>query len=171
MSSVVAISNHKGGVAKTTTCFSLGACLAKLGHRTLVVDLDPQADLTVSAGLDAEALDWTVVDLLSTANGANPAPLSIFSTSAPRLDILPADPRLASTERNLYDVEGYETRLNSLLEPLQTEYSYILCNYSAGIILSKVRAKNLHETCKTDANWRCMKIFRRFAPQNDTSAE
>jgi uncharacterized protein (UPF0332 family) len=45
------------------------------------------------------------------------------------------------------------------------------CNYSAGVILSEVRAKNLYETCKTDANWRCMKIFRRFASQNDTSAE
>jgi hypothetical protein len=44
-------------------------------------------------------------------------------------------------------------------------------NYSAGVILREVRAKNLYETCKTDVNWRCMKIFRRFASQNDTFAE
>jgi hypothetical protein len=47
----------------------------------------------------------------------------------------------------------------------------IYSNYSAGVILSEARAKNLYETGKTDANWRCMKIFRHFASQNDTSAQ
>ncbi len=54
MTHIIAVSNRKGGVGKTTTCFSLGACLAEMGLRTLVVDLDSQGDLTLAAGWDAE---------------------------------------------------------------------------------------------------------------------
>jgi chromosome partitioning protein len=137
MDQVIAISNHKGGVAKTTTCLSLGACLAELGQRTLVVDLDSQAHLTLAAGLDSEGLEWTLSDLLDS--GAAPPPArekAIQPTLMERLDILPADLRLASIERLMYEQDGYEMILAQILAPWQAEYDYLLldCPPSLGAL-------------------------------------
>lgn len=133
MPHIVAISNNKGGVAKTTTCMSLGACLAELGYRTLVVDLDPQADLTLAVGLDVDELEWSLADLLDPGNGATSSRTSppdvsalIHPTGVEALDILPTDPRMAGTERLLYDCDDYETTLAQTLVPWHGEYEYIL---------------------------------------------
>jgi chromosome partitioning protein len=128
MAQTVAISNQKGGVAKTTTCLSLGACLAELGYRVLVIDMDTQSHLTIAAGFDPNELTWTIVDLLDTVTGTLPeAKAGVVQPSRVEgLDILPADVRLASTERLLYDQEGYEMSLARVLAPWQEEYNYIL---------------------------------------------
>ncbi|GAB4471157.1 MAG: AAA family ATPase [Anaerolineales bacterium] len=122
MTMILAVSNQKGGVAKTTSCFSLGACLAELGWRTLVVDLDPQGHLSLAAGVDPDELDTSVSDLLlSNAKPADPQTL-IRPTLMPNLDLLPADLRLATVEQSLAGREGYEyTLLKGLqaLSPLQ----------------------------------------------------
>lgn len=129
MGTTIAISNHKGGVAKTTTCLSLGACFAQLGYKTLIIDLDPQADLTLSVGLDEEALETTVADWLNPAgpqpSGALPN-AAICSTPVAGLDILPADSRLAGVERHLYNVKNYEAHLRRWTAGWQTTYRYIL---------------------------------------------
>ncbi|MCG3207928.1 MAG: Sporulation initiation inhibitor protein Soj [Anaerolineae bacterium] len=136
MSRIIAISNHKGGVAKTTTCFSLGACLASLGQRTLIVDLDPQADLTAAAAINLAEPGETLADWLPPFRNGQSRPLPVYPTAAAGLDILPADSRLASAERHLYDTAHYETILAELLQPLNTTYSYILldCPPSLGAI-------------------------------------
>lgn len=134
MTHTIAISNHKGGVAKTTTCLSLGACLAEMSLRTLVVDLDPQADLTLSVGLDADELKWTMADLLEpvvdgtwTGSWRESPPVEVIQpTGFEGLDILPADPRLASIERFLYDLDDYEMILAQILSAWQEGYDYIL---------------------------------------------
>jgi chromosome partitioning protein len=132
MARVVAVSNQKGGVAKTTTCLSLGACLAELGRRTLVVDLDSQAHLTMAVGLDPDELEWTLADLLGPADAGTPADSApangemIQPTMVEGLDILPADVRLASIERFLYEQDGYEASLARVLAPWQAGYEYIL---------------------------------------------
>jgi chromosome partitioning protein len=64
MTRIIAVANQKGGVAKTTTVASIGAALAELGHKVLVVDLDPQACLTFSLGLDPEGIDMSLHDVL-----------------------------------------------------------------------------------------------------------
>ncbi len=128
MGQIVAISNQKGGVAKTATCLSLGACLAEMGQQTLVVDLDSQAHLTISAGLDPDELEWTLADLLDSFDTESP-PVNgeaIQPTPVEGLDILPADLRLASVERFLYDQNGYETLLAQTLAVWQVEYDYLL---------------------------------------------
>ncbi len=127
MAQVITISNQKGGVAKTTTCLSLGACLAELGHRVLVVDLDSQANLTMAAGLDPEALRWTVVDLLKEKGEAllEIKEGVIQLTLVKGLSILPADVRLVNIERALYEQENYEKLLAQALAPWQSEYDYI----------------------------------------------
>jgi len=103
---------------------SLGASLAEMGHRTLIVDLDPQADLTLAAGLAAEALTCSAADWLDPEG--TPLPLEIETHVMTGLDILPTDPRLAGVERRLYDQDGYETTLAQKLAPWRERYAYVL---------------------------------------------
>lgn len=139
---IVAVSNQKGGVGKTTTCLSVGACLAEAGWRTLVVDLDAQADLTLAAGLAPDGVHWTVADLLPQGdtlriNSHSPkAEEAIQPSAITNLDVLPGDPRLAATEHKLYDQQDYETCLKQILPTWQGEYDYILldCPPSLGAL-------------------------------------
>lgn len=90
MSKTIAFSNHKGGVAKTTSCFSIGACLAERGYKVLLLDLDPQVNLTITAGINPDHLETSLVDLLQPDNDRfDPAPI-IHQTTLPGLDILPS---------------------------------------------------------------------------------
>ncbi len=120
------ITNSKGGVAKTTTCLSLGAALAEMGHRTLLVDLDPQGDLTTAVGLDVEALTWSVADLLDDTQDAAKRRMAVYATAIDRMYILPANPRLDDVERQLHKKKGFEMRLAQELAPLNGIYEYVL---------------------------------------------
>ena len=128
MKQIIAISNQKGGVAKTTTCSSLGACLAEQGQRALIVDLDSQAHLTMAAGLDPDELENTLADLLESFGTSRSlvGKEVIRPTLIEGLDILPADLRLASVERFLYEQDDYEMILAQILAQWQTEYDYLL---------------------------------------------
>lgn len=128
MAHIIAVSNSKGGVGKTTTCLSLGACLAEAGRRTLVVDLDPEADLTVAAGLDVEALTWSVADVLDVEGekaGAQRRSV-VYATAVDRLYLLPSNPRLAEVERRLVERPNYERRLTRELASFNSMYEFIL---------------------------------------------
>jgi chromosome partitioning protein len=108
----IAVCNHKGGVAKTTTCLSLGACLVELGHSVLLIDLDPQAHLTLSVGFNPEKLRRTGCDALL----ANTSLVSISrETSVVGLDIVPANQHLALVDKLLYQQPQYEFRLQRRL--------------------------------------------------------
>ncbi len=99
-----AICNQKGGVAKTTTCLSLGACLAEMGYRTLLLDLDPQANLTLATGINHELVPATLADVftgMTSDKGAKNPRRAIQHTKMEGLDILPADPQLSIVERNI----------------------------------------------------------------------
>lgn len=138
MSRVIAISNQKGGVGKTTTCISMGACLAEMGASTLIVDLDSQANLTMAVGLDPDELEHAIPDLLSPEEDQIPPDPSmvIQHTALPGLDILPSDLRLASAERMLYNSADYERLLGRILQPWRSKYDYILidCPPSLGAL-------------------------------------
>lgn len=120
MTITFAISNQKGGVAKTTSCFSIAACLAEKGYRTLVVDLDPQAHLTMAAGYDPDNLEKTVVDLLLDSGGQVDWTSVRLKTALENLHLLPGDLRLAHIERQFAEQEGYEYLLRQILEPLSS---------------------------------------------------
>lgn len=136
MAQMIAISNQKGGVAKTTSCISLGACLAQMGRRTLIVDLDPQAHLTLAAGLDADELPLTIADLLSGSEEVPGAETWIHSTMLPGMDILPADLRLTQIERSLHTQDNYENRLRETLTSWEDVYDFIVmdCPPSMGVL-------------------------------------
>ena len=135
MSHVVAISNQKGGVAKTTSCISLGACLTERGFRTLLVDLDPQANLSLSLGNRDDAPGDTISDALEIA--LNPRKIKwdelIRPTSLKNLDVVLSDARLWTVERLISEKHGYEYELKQLLERWQDQYDYILIDCSPSL--------------------------------------
>jgi chromosome partitioning protein len=132
MTLIVAIANEKGGVAKTTTALSVGASLVEGGQEVLLVDLDPQANLTLAVGVQPAQARRSVADLLL----GNTPPLSISRESAiPGLDIIPASGEMLLVERFLYVRQNYEHLLRQALAKA-TMYDYILldCPPSLGAL-------------------------------------
>jgi chromosome partitioning protein len=128
----IAVANQKGGVAKTTTVASLAAALAELDRRVLVVDLDPQACLTFSLGLDPESLELSVHDVLLGRVSANMA----ISTTGDGIDVLPSTIDLAGCEAMLLTRTGREYTLRAALEDVRPSYDVILldCAPSLGVL-------------------------------------
>ena len=131
----LAIANQKGGVAKTTSVASIGAALAELGHSVLLVDLDPQACLTFSLGIDPEDLELSVHHVLT--KGLDPTEVIISTDDG--VDLLPATIELARAEADLLTRTGREQVLRGVVEDLEekgTHYDWILldCPPSLGVL-------------------------------------
>ncbi|HET6627352.1 MAG TPA: ParA family protein [Nocardioidaceae bacterium] len=131
MTITLAIANQKGGVAKTTTVASLGAALAEQGNKVLIVDLDPQACLTFSLGIDPEDLELSVHHVLT--KGLDPAEVIIGTEDG--VDLLPATIELARAEADLLTRTGREHVVKASLEELEG-YDWILldCPPSLGVL-------------------------------------
>src|ERR1700709_50524 len=132
MSRVIAVANQKGGVAKTTSVASLGVALAELGRRGLLVDLDPQACLTFSLGLDPESLELSVHDVLL----GRVSPGMAVQTTEDGPDLLPAMMAWAGCEAILRAKRGREHALRLALEDLPDPYDDVLidCPPSLGVL-------------------------------------
>lgn len=132
MAYILAFANQKGGVAKTTTTASVGGVLAQWGKRTLLVDLDPQGNLTLALGLDPRRSVHTSADML--LNLTAPQDL-VVQTQVPNLELIPGGSNLALAERYLPGRPQHQTVLQRLLRPL-AEYDYILldCSPSLGSV-------------------------------------
>jgi chromosome partitioning protein len=131
MARVIAVANQKGGVAKTTTVHALGAAWAALGDRVLLVDLDPQACLTYSLGIDPDTLEQTVHDCFVRSVAA-----ADVVTKAGDLVVLPASIDLAGSEVHLLGRTGREFALRKVLEPIRADYDVVLidCPPSLGVL-------------------------------------
>ena len=131
---VVAVANQKGGVAKTTTVHSLGYAWAESGLRVLLIDLDPQACLTYSTGLDPSTLPASIHDVFARTMKAADARYVVGGIEG--LDILPATIDLASTEVHLLTRTSREHVLRRALKGLQDEYDMMVidCPPSLGIL-------------------------------------
>jgi chromosome partitioning protein len=123
MTHTIAIANEKGGVAKTTTTISLGAVLAELGHRVLLIDLDPQANLSLALGVDPAGVQNSSARLLIEGL---PLASVVTSTNIPLLDLVPGSSEMGMAERFLTNRKGYETILRSALEKATQPYDYVL---------------------------------------------
>jgi len=134
MTHVIAISNEKGGVAKTTSTLSLGAALAELGHRILLIDLDPQANLTLALGYEpGEAVKTSANVLIEGASIQN----AVHATDIERLDLVPCNGRMESAEQYLPIRTNYLLTLRAAIEPMsRLGYDYVLldCPPSLGAI-------------------------------------
>ncbi|MFA6297808.1 MAG: ParA family protein [Nocardioides sp.] len=133
----LAIANQKGGVAKTTTVASIGAALVELGHKVLIVDLDPQACLTFSLGIDPEDLELSVHHVLTKGLDAT----EVILETEEGIDLLPATIELARAEADLLTRTGREHVIRTVVEDLAEkgadyEYDWILldCPPSLGVL-------------------------------------
>jgi len=123
MTKTVAFANQKGGVGKTTSVYNMGHLLAAKGNKTLIIDLDPQASLTICAGLEPDEQDKTVVSVMQKAD----KPISDCVVKLQDdLDILPSRFELASAEMELMGRTGRELILKKAIAPVRNVYDYIL---------------------------------------------
>ena len=129
----IAICNQKGGVGKSTTAVNVGSYLALSGKRTLLIDLDPQGNATTACGIKRAGLERDVYDVI-----INEVPIAdaIRKTEVDKLDIVPASLDLAGAEPYLARVEGKETILRRICEPLRADYQFLLfdCPPSLGVL-------------------------------------
>ena len=123
MARIFVIANQKGGVGKTTTSVNLAAALARLGQRTLLVDLDPQGNATMGSGIDKRSLKRTVYQVLIGLSDVVEA-----TCQAPGSDyaVLPANRELAGAEVELVDFDERETRLKDALAAVDDQYDFVL---------------------------------------------
>jgi len=134
----IAVVNQKGGVGKTTTTFNLAGALVARGRKVLVVDLDPQANLTSSLGIELAGDDTSVEEVF--VSEAVAAADVVRATAFPGLFCVPARPRFAGVEIKIFDAFLRETILDRKLQPLHEEYDFILLDCPPNLSLVTVNA-------------------------------
>ena len=130
---VLAVANQKGGVGKTTTAVNLGACLAELGYRTLIIDLDPQGNASTGLGIDNRTLTLSMYDVVM-----HEVPLDdcVEATAIRNLFVAPASLDLAGAEIELVPAFSRELRLRRAIEAVLSDYDFVLidCPPSLGLL-------------------------------------
>ncbi len=131
---ILSMCNQKGGVGKTTSTINLGACLAEVGRKVLLVDLDPQGALSAGLGVSHEELDLTVYNLL--VDNETSIHNAIHHTSVSGLDLVPANIDLSAAEIQLVNEVGREQALARALRPVMHDYDFIIldCQPSLGLL-------------------------------------
>lgn len=143
MSYIISIANEKGGVAKTTTTLSLGGALVEMGKKVMVVDLDPQANLTLSLGVEPDQNVKSLVNLILDKKQVVDA---LLPTQVNNLSLFPSNSDIRMAERLLPMESEYHLLLKNLIQPLAGNYDFILMDcppFLGSITLNALMASNL----------------------------
>ncbi len=129
----IAFINQKGGVGKTTSTANVGACLAALGKKVLLIDLDPQANLSIHYGVNAQGKDLSIYQIMCGKKNVSEV---LIKTAISGLDLIPSDIDLASAEVELVNTVGRETIVKFYLGEMLNVYDYVLidCPPSLGLL-------------------------------------
>ena len=138
MGKIISFSNQKGGVGKTTSAVNIAASLGIIGHKVLLIDLDPQGNATSGVGISKKSLKYSIYDVLAGAVSAKDA---ILVTEYQNLSIIPTNIALAGAEYNLYSADGNtECVIKNALAPIRDEYDYIIIDCPPSLSLLTVNA-------------------------------
>ena len=124
MTKIIAVTNQKGGVGKTTTSINLSAALAYMGKHVLLIDIDPQANATQGIGIDRSQLQYSAYDAIMQSE---PMSKIVLQSPVKNLDVVPANIDLAGIDIELSQVKsGREQRLKQSLSEIANQYDYII---------------------------------------------
>ncbi len=137
MSRIIAIANQKGGVGKTTTSVNLSACLARLGKKVLLVDIDPQGNATSGVGLIKQTLENTIYELFL---GETTISQCLENSAVDGLSVLPSNVNLSGAEIDLIGLEDREFILKNILDTIRDMYEYIIIDCPPSLNILTVNA-------------------------------
>ena len=137
MGKVLAITNQKGGVGKTTTSVNLSASLAATKRKALLIDLDPQGNATMGSGVDKKTLAVSIYDVLMGEKSIEEATLSLENT---KYDLLPSNSDLTGAEVGLLSITNRETQLRKEIEKIRDKYAYIIIDCPPSLNMLTVNA-------------------------------
>ena len=143
MGRVIAVANQKGGVGKTTTATNLSACLAEKGKKVLAIDMDPQGNMSSALGIDKNAVDYTIYELIL---GDCTLEECLQSETIENLSVLPANVNLSGAEIELIGVEDKEFILKSYIDEVKEEYDFIIIDCPPSLNTLTVNAMTTADT-------------------------
>ncbi|MEC8148496.1 MAG: ParA family protein [Pseudomonadota bacterium] len=137
MGKILAVTNQKGGVGKTTTSINLSASLAATKRKALLIDLDPQGNATMGSGVDKKDLAISSYDVLM---GEKPIEEAILFLAETQYDLLPSNSDLTGAEVGLLNIVGRESQLSRAVEKIRNDYSYIIIDCPPSLNMLTVNA-------------------------------
>ena len=143
MGRIIAITNQKGGVGKTTTSINLAACLAEAGKKVLLVDIDPQGNSTSGVGIEKEALENTIYELII---GECELKDCIVNTEIENLDVLPSNVNLSGAEIELIGVENREYIIKKEIDKVKNDYNFVIIDCPPSLSMLTVNALTATDT-------------------------
>ena len=143
MGRIIAITNQKGGVGKTTTTVNLSAAIGECGHKVLLVDMDPQGNATSGVGVDRRECESTVYEMLLGEVSFSDC---VIKTDFKKLRVLPANIDLSGFEIDIIDKEGREFLLKNILDQIRNKFEYIIIDCPPSLNMLTVNALTAADT-------------------------
>lgn len=138
MGRAIVVANQKGGVGKTTTSINLSACLAELGKKVLLIDVDPQGNATSGVGIDADEIENSVYDLMLGETSVRECVIEV--ENIPGLYVIPSDVNLAGAEIELIDTDEREYVLKNSIDYVKEDFDYIIIDCPPSLNMLTVNA-------------------------------